>query len=63
MIFTCDDTENISITSDEDPNILIYGTPFYGTVYRSYNTFLKLFAFWPTLYITPVNVDVVKLAC
>jgi len=38
----------ISLSADKELNILIYRTPFYVIIYRSYNL-LKWFGFWPNL--------------
>jgi len=49
-IFKYDDTQNISFTSDKEPNSLIYRTPSYFIIYRSY-TLLKWSVFWPIIYV------------
>jgi len=38
-IFQYGDNQNISLTSDEELNILIYWTPSYVIMYRSYTLF------------------------
>ena len=49
-IFKCGNIPNKNLTPDKELNILIYGTPFYVIIYRSYVLSKMVRFFWPTLY-------------
>ena len=50
-IFKYGDIPNISFTPDKELNILIYRSPSYRIIYRSYTLLKMVRFFWPTLYI------------
>ena len=47
-IFKYGDIQNTILTPDKELNILVYRTPSYVVIYRSY-TLSKMVRFWPTL--------------
>ena len=50
-IFKCGNIPNKNLTPDKELNILIYLTPSYVIIYRSYILSKMVRFFWPTLYV------------